>query len=214
VFRVTSDVHVNPRGLNRNFSNFCCPLISGLCRVCSIYSAFTNEWCSYKSEQEIYFSPYTSKTYVRSTNCPHFVCATSSSHVILTTGPRVQFLRSLFLLRRHLGNWLGPVVSMRSEMLEVHEELRHLRCWRCTFCPCKVKNIYFLYLKPHHSFFNTLYNFILHYKDHLQTRSISCRISLTFRMIPFAFWILSVKFLCKCTSVSTAATILHRNESC
>ena len=27
-----------------------------------MYSVFTNEWCSFKSQQEIYFSPYTGKT--------------------------------------------------------------------------------------------------------------------------------------------------------
>jgi len=32
---------------------------------------------------------------------------------------------SLFLLRRHLGNWpRGPAVSMRSELLVAHEKLR------------------------------------------------------------------------------------------
>ena len=41
---------------------------------------FTNEWCSFKSKQEIYFSPYTGKTYtVSSGNCPSFSCATRSS---------------------------------------------------------------------------------------------------------------------------------------
>ena len=34
---------------------------------------------------------------------------------------------SLFLLRRHLGNWpRGPALSMRSELLVAHEKLGHL----------------------------------------------------------------------------------------
>ena len=45
-----------------------------------LYSVFTNEWCSFKSYQEIHFSPYTGTTYtVSSGNCPSFSCATSSS---------------------------------------------------------------------------------------------------------------------------------------
>ena len=51
-------------------------------------------WCSFKSEQEIYFSPYTGTTYtVSSGNCPSFSCATSSSLFMLTAGPRCQFTR-------------------------------------------------------------------------------------------------------------------------
>jgi hypothetical protein len=39
-------------------------------------------------------SPYTGKTYtVSSGNCPSFVCATSSSILMLTAGPRGQFPR-------------------------------------------------------------------------------------------------------------------------
>ena len=37
------------------------------------------------------------------------------------------YTESLFLLRRHLGNWLrGPAVSMRSELLVAHEKLGQL----------------------------------------------------------------------------------------
>ena len=58
------------------------------------YSVFTNEWCGFKSYQEIYFSPYTSTTYtVSSGNCPSFSCATSSSLFMLTARPRGQFTR-------------------------------------------------------------------------------------------------------------------------
>ena len=42
----------------------------------------------------MYFSPYTGTTYtVSSGNCPSFSCATSSSLLMLTAGPRGQFPR-------------------------------------------------------------------------------------------------------------------------
>ena len=45
-----------------------------------LYRVFTNEWCIFKSQQEIYFSPYTGKTYtVSSDNRPSFSYVTSSS---------------------------------------------------------------------------------------------------------------------------------------
>ena len=135
------------------------------------YRVYTKELCGFKSKQEIYLSPYAGTTYTVSTsNCPSFSCATSSSLLLLTAGPRGQFLRwrrsrkrlsvcsvlrcpdlwlqcsvsfvhcnhrsghlktehteSLFLLRRHLGNWpRGPAVSMRSELLVAHEKLGRL----------------------------------------------------------------------------------------
>ena len=59
-----------------------------------IYRVYTKEWYGFKSEQEIYFSPYTSTTYtVSSGNCPSFACATSSSLLMLTAGSRGQFQR-------------------------------------------------------------------------------------------------------------------------
>ena len=42
-----------------------------------------------------------------------------------------------------------PAVSMRS--------LDSCRCWRCTFCPCKVRNKFLVNFWNHHSFVNTLY---------------------------------------------------------
>ena len=40
---------------------------------------------------------------------------------------KTEHTESLFLLRRHLGNWLrGPTVSMRSELLVAHEKLGQL----------------------------------------------------------------------------------------
>ena len=40
---------------------------------------------------------------------------------------KTEHTESLFLLRRHLGNWpRGPAVSMRSELLVAHEELGQL----------------------------------------------------------------------------------------
>jgi len=40
---------------------------------------------------------------------------------------KTEHTESLFLLRRHLGNWLrGPTASMRSEMLVAHEKLGQL----------------------------------------------------------------------------------------
>jgi len=40
---------------------------------------------------------------------------------------KTDHTESLFLLRRHLGNWpRGPAVSMRSELLVTHEKLGQL----------------------------------------------------------------------------------------
>ena len=40
---------------------------------------------------------------------------------------KTEHTESLFLLRRHLGNWpRGPSVSMRSELLVAHEKLGQL----------------------------------------------------------------------------------------
>jgi len=40
---------------------------------------------------------------------------------------KTEHTESLFLLRRHLGNWLrGPAVSMRNELLVAHEKLGQL----------------------------------------------------------------------------------------
>jgi len=40
---------------------------------------------------------------------------------------KTEHTESLFLLRRHLGNWpCGPAVSMRSELLVAHEKLGQL----------------------------------------------------------------------------------------
>ena len=46
---------------------------------------------------------------------------------------KTEHTESLFLLRRHLGNWpRGPALSMRN--------LDSFCCWRCMLCPCKVRN--------------------------------------------------------------------------
>jgi len=51
-----------------------------------MYRVYTKEWCVFKSEQEIYFSPHTGTTHtVSSGNC--FSCATSSSLLMLSAGP-------------------------------------------------------------------------------------------------------------------------------
>jgi len=48
---------------------------------------------------------------------------------------------SLFLLRRHLGNWpRGPAVSMRSELLVTHEKLGQLPLLTVYVVPGKVRN--------------------------------------------------------------------------
>ena len=40
---------------------------------------------------------------------------------------KTEHTESLFLLRRHIGNWSrGPAVSMRSELLVAHEKLGQL----------------------------------------------------------------------------------------
>ena len=48
-------------------------------------------------------------------------CNHSSGHL------KTEHTESLFLLRRHLGNWpRGPALSMRSELLVTHEKLGQL----------------------------------------------------------------------------------------
>ena len=59
-----------------------------------LYRVYTKDWCGFKSQQEIYFSPYTGTTYtISSGNCPSFSCATSSTLLMLTAGPWGQFPR-------------------------------------------------------------------------------------------------------------------------
>jgi hypothetical protein len=60
----------------------------------SKYRVYTKEWCGFKSWYKMYFSPYTGKTYtVGCGNCTRYSCATSSSLLMLTTGPRDRFAR-------------------------------------------------------------------------------------------------------------------------
>ena len=61
---------------------------------CSLYRVDIKELCGFKSEQEDYLSLYKGTTYtVSSGNCPSFSCATSSSSLTLTAGPRGLFPR-------------------------------------------------------------------------------------------------------------------------
>ena len=54
---------------------------------------------------------------------------------------KTELTESLFLLRRHLGNWpRGPAVSMRSELLVAHEKLGQLPLLTVYVVPCKVRN--------------------------------------------------------------------------
>ena len=60
-----------------------------VCVCMCIYRIQAKERCGFKSEQEIYFSPYTVTTHtVSNSNCPSFSRATSSSLLMLTAGPR------------------------------------------------------------------------------------------------------------------------------
>ena len=62
-------------------------------------------WC-------VFFKPCTKLTL----HCNH-----RSGHL------KTEHTESLFLLRRHLGNWpRGPALSMRSELLVAHEKLGQL----------------------------------------------------------------------------------------
>ena len=55
-------------------------------------------------------------------------CAKLTLHCNHRSGHlKTERTESLFLLRRHLGNWIrGPAVSMRSELLVEHEKLGQL----------------------------------------------------------------------------------------
>jgi hypothetical protein len=56
--------------------------------------AYTKELCCFKSYYKVYLSPYMGTTHaVSSGNCPSFSCATSSSLLMLTAGPRDRFPR-------------------------------------------------------------------------------------------------------------------------
>ena len=100
--------------------------------ICCKYRVYTKEWCGFKSWQEICFSPYTGTTYtVSSGNCSSFSCATSSSLLMLTAGPRGQFPR----WRRSRGRlsvcfpdlWLQRSVNFRA---------RFRKDAQCLFKPC------------------------------------------------------------------------------
>ena len=54
---------------------------------------------------------------------------------------KTEHTESLFLLRRHLGNWpRDPSVSIRRELLVAHEKLGQLLLLLLTVCPCRVRN--------------------------------------------------------------------------
>jgi hypothetical protein len=59
---------------------------------------------------------------------------------------KTEHTESLLLLRRHLGNWYrGPAVSMRSELLVVHEELGQRPLLTVYVVPVlRVKNTFFI----------------------------------------------------------------------
>ena len=70
---------------------------------CCIYRVYA--WC-------VFSKPCTKHTL----HCNH-----RSGHL------KTEHTESLFLLRRHLGNWpRGPALSMRSELLVAHEKLGQL----------------------------------------------------------------------------------------
>jgi hypothetical protein len=89
--------------------------------------------------QQIYFSSYTGTTYTISNgNCPRFSYATSSSLLMLTAGPRDQFLR-----RRRSRRRLSVCPVLRCPDLWLHEELEHFRCCLCMLFSFRVKNTFF-----------------------------------------------------------------------
>jgi len=54
---------------------------------------------------------------------------------------KTEHTESLFLLRRHVGNWpRGPAVSTRSELLLAHEKLGQLLLLTVYVVPSKMKN--------------------------------------------------------------------------
>ena len=115
-----------------------------------IYRVYTKEWCGFKSWQEIYFSPYTGTTYtVSSDNCPSFSCATSSSLLMFTAGPRGQFPR-LHRSRKRLSVcsvlscpdlWLQCSVSFVHGLEKTHHAFRK-DAW-CVFSkPCTKRTLH------------------------------------------------------------------------
>ena len=91
----------------------------------------------------MYFSPYTGTTYaVSSGNCPSFSCATSSSLLMLTVGPRGQFPRwchsrkrlSVCSVLRCSDLWLQCSVSFVHGLEKMHHAsfLNRARNSRCT----------------------------------------------------------------------------------
>ena len=67
--------------------------------------------------------------------------ARNSRCTVITDLDKTEHTESLFLLRRHLGNWArGPAVSMRREMLVAHKKLGQLPLLTVYVVQCKVRN--------------------------------------------------------------------------
>ena len=71
--------------------------------------------------------------------CAPWVARHTSGHL------KSEHTESLFLLRRHLGNWpRGPAVSMRGELLVAHEKLGQLLLLTLLSCARVRREINFL----------------------------------------------------------------------
>jgi hypothetical protein len=102
-----------------------------------------------KLTQNLFLTLHGRNLHLQQCNCPSFSCATSSSKPCMKLTPhcnhisghfKMEHTESLFLLRRHLGNWpRGPVESIRSELLVAHEKLGQLPL--LTVCVVPVKKV-------------------------------------------------------------------------
>jgi hypothetical protein len=88
---------------------------------------------------KMHFSSYTGTAYtVSSGNCPNFSCATSSSLLMLTAGPRDQFTRWRRSRRRlSLCSVLGvQICDYSAEWVSYTVEKRTFLCVASFFKPC------------------------------------------------------------------------------
>jgi len=108
------------------------------CQPCVVYRVYTKEWCGFKSEQEIYFTPYTGTTHtVSSSNCPSFSCVISNSFLMLTAGPRGKFPRwrrsrkrlSVCSVLRCQDLWLQCSVGFVHGLEETHLPFTYRDSW-------------------------------------------------------------------------------------
>ena len=95
------------------------------------------------------FRQLTRNLFLTLQHTPSEAATVQVSHTLITIlqcvhpGSHDTQTESLFLLRRHLGNWpRGPAVSMKNELLVAHEKFGQLPLLTVYVVPCKVRNTF------------------------------------------------------------------------